>query len=260
MRIISWNVNGYRAAWRKGFENWLEQDSADIVGVQETKAWPEQLTEEQLHPLGYHSSFAKAERKGYSGVATFSRIEPDYVRLGLGDERFDSEGRVLISDYLGGKLTIANIYFPNGQRDQNRLDYKLDFYDKTLETFVELKEQGKNLIVFGDYNTAHKEIDLARPRENSGISGFLPVERSWIDKWIRAGFVDSFRQFNRNSDEYSWWSMQTRARDRNVGWRIDYHFVSEGMLGAVKNGWINQEIMGSDHCPIGIEIDETLLL
>jgi len=255
MRIVSWNVNGYRAAWKKGFDEWLDKDGADVVGVQETKAWPEQLTKAQLNPNGYSSAFAQAEKKGYSGVATFSKVEPNRVQVGFEDPKWDTEGRVVITEHADGKLVIANIYFPNGQRDQERLDYKMGFYDKTLEYFSELKNQGKNIIVFGDYNTAHKEIDLARPKENKNTSGFLQIERDWIDKWIAAGFVDSFRLFNQNPDEYSWWNVRTRARDRNVGWRIDYHFVSENMVDAVANAAIHQDIMGSDHCPLSVDID-----
>jgi len=248
-------VNGYRAAWKKGFEEWLEKDNTDVVCIQETKSWPEQLSEEQLSPMSYHSAFAQAEKKGYSGTGTFSKTEPDSVQIGFGDEKWDTEGRVLITEHADGKLLLANIYFPNGQRDQERLDYKMDFYDKTLKYFTELKDQGKNIIVCGDYNTAHKEIDLARPKANENTSGFLKIEREWIDKWIEAGFVDTFRMFNPNPDEYSWWSFRARARDNNVGWRIDYFFVSDNMRDAVVNGEIHQEIMGSDHCPLSVEID-----
>jgi exodeoxyribonuclease-3 len=259
MRIVSWNVNGYRAGWKKGFAEWLEKDGADVVGIQETKAWPEQLTKAQIHPNGYFSAFAQAEKKGYSGVATFSKEEADRVQIGFMDPKWDTEGRVVITEHAGGKLLIANIYFPNGQKNEERLQYKMDFYDKTLDYFVELKNQGKNIVVFGDYNTAHKEIDLARPKENQNTSGFLQIERDWINKWIAAGFVDTFRLFNQNPDEYSWWNMRTRARDRNVGWRIDYHFVSENMKDAVANAAIHQDIMGSDHCPLSIEVDVSKL-
>jgi len=258
MRIISWNVNGYRAAWKKGFTDWLSADGADVVGIQETKAWPEQLTAEQLEPLGYKSAFAQAERKGYSGVATFSRVEPDRVQIGFGDPQWDTEGRVVITEHLGGKLVLANIYFPNGQRDRARLQYKLDFYEKTREYFTELANAGRHVIVCGDYNTAHKEIDLARPKENEKTSGFLPEERAWLDRWTDSGFVDIFRTlYPERSEAYTWWDVITRARERNVGWRIDYHFISASLVPAVSAAEIHPEVLGSDHCPISIELDSS---
>lgn len=254
MRILSWNVNGYRAVWKKGFKEWLPELNTDVIGIQETKAWPEQLTEEQLNPLGWHSVFAQAEKKGYSGVATFSKEPPTSTQVGFGDPPFDTEGRVVITEHKD--VLLANIYFPNGKRDKTRLKYKMDFYEKTLNYFKALRDEGRKVIVCGDYNTAHKEIDLARPKENEKVSGFLPEERAWIDRWIEAGFVDIFRRFHPDeAEQYSWWDMFTRARDRNVGWRIDYHFVSDTLVDQVKDAWIMQDIMGSDHCPVGIELD-----
>ena len=254
MRFVSWNVNGYRAAWKKGWLEWLKSADVDVVGLQETKAWPEQLSEEQLAPLGYHSAFAQAEKKGYSGVATFSREQPESVQIGFGEPEFDSEGRVVITEHHG--ILFANIYFPNGKRDKTRLDYKMAFYDKTFAYFKALRDAGRKVIVCGDYNTAHKEIDIARPKENEKVSGFLPMEREWIDRWIAAGFVDSFRLFHPDEPErYTWWDMFTRARDRNVGWRIDYHFVSDTLVDAVTDAWIAADVMGSDHCPLGVEVD-----
>lgn len=260
MRIASWNVNGYRAVWKKTFRDWFSSAGADLVLVQETKAWPEQLTGEQVNPLGYHSAFAQAERKGYSGVATFTRTEPDNVQIGFGDrDRFDSEGRVLVSEHLGGRLLIANIYFPNGKQSEQRLQYKLDFYEHTLAHFERLKAQGRHIIVSGDYNTAHKEIDLARPKENENTSGFLPVERAWMDRWVAAGWVDTFRMFTSGGGHYSWWDLRTRARERDIGWRIDYHFVSGSLRPAVRSASITQHVIGSDHCPVWVEIDEAAL-
>ncbi len=260
MRIISWNVNGYRAVWKKGFRDWMAGETADVICLQETKAWPEQLTADQLHPRGWHSAFAQAERKGYSGVATFSRDIPEKVQIGYGDPQWDSEGRIAITEHAGGKLLLANIYFPNGKRDKARLDYKLAFYEKTQQVFTELAAKGKHVIVCGDVNTAHREIDLARPKENETTSGFLPVERAWIDRWIQAGFVDIFREKNPDlRDAYTWWDMITRARERNVGWRIDYHFISRSLVDAVVNAGIHPEVMGSDHCPISLEIDVSRL-
>lgn len=259
-RIVSWNVNGYRAGWKKGFTDWLKTDGADVVAIQETKAWPEQLTEEQLNPLGYSSAFAQAEKKGYSGVATFSKIEPDSVQVGFGDPAWDTEGRVAITEHLGGKLLFANIYFPNGKRDKARLKYKMDFYEKTQEYFTKLTSQGRHVIVCGDVNTAHREIDLSRPKENESTSGFLPEERAWIDRFLDAGFLDTFRIFYPEEPErYSWWDMITRARERNVGWRIDYHFASESLRDALVGAEIHDQVMGSDHCPVSVTLDPNRL-
>jgi exodeoxyribonuclease-3 len=257
MRLTSWNLNGYRAAWKKDFLDWLDADLPDILCLQETKAWEEQLTPEQRAPLGYHARFSKPERKGYSGVATLAYSEFDVVNEGYGIKVFDCEGRVIISRHPG--FLLANIYFPNGKSRPARLEYKLDFYEATLKHFKELRKQGEKLIVVGDYNTAHKPIDLARPKENVKISGFLPVERAWIDRWIEAGFVDIFRRFNTQPAQYTWWDMRTRARDRNIGWRIDYFFVSDNLANAVQNATISMDVMGSDHCPLSIELDEAKL-
>ncbi len=253
LRILSWNVNGYRAVWKKGdFQKLLDDEKPDVLCVQETKAWREQLTAEQVSPLDYHSAFTQPDRKGYSGVATFSKEPPDSIVTGYSDDRFDSEGRVLITHHKD--LILANIYFPNGKKNQERLDYKMDFYDATLEYFSKLQDTGEKLIVTGDYNTAHKPIDLEHPKANEKTSGFLPIERAWIDRWIAAGFVDIFRRFNDKPQQYTWWDMRTRARDRNIGWRIDYFFVSENLIPNVTDAWIMPDVMGSDHCPIGIDV------
>jgi len=221
--------------------------------IQETKAWEEQLTEEQCSPFEYKSVFSQPERKGYSGVATFSLTEPEKVIQGFAEEEFDREGRVIITDHT--EFLLANIYFPNGRMNKERLEFKMAFYEKTLNIFSKYLSDGHKIIVTGDYNTAHKPIDLARPKENAKISGFLPVEREWIDRWIDSGFIDIFRKFNEEPHQYSWWDMRTRARDRNIGWRLDYFFVSENLLDNVKDAWIEAEIYGSDHCPVGLELD-----
>lgn len=252
MRIISWNVNGYRAVWKKGFFDWLEKEKPDVLCLQETKAWREQLKREQLKPLDYESYFSQPERKGYSGVATFSRHPVECCSYGFGVEEFDREGRVLITKHNG--IILANIYFPNGKQNKDRLQYKMDFYHQTLDFFKDLKDKGKRIIVTGDYNTAHKRIDLEHPQQNEKTSGFLPIEREWIDQWIEAGFIDVFRRFNDKPQQYTWWDMRTRARDRNVGWRIDYFFVSDNLIDNVVDAWISPEVMGSDHCPLGIEL------
>ena len=252
MRLLSWNVNGIRAAQRKGFVDWVSKIGPDILCIQETKASPEQLSEELTAMPGYHVYFSSAERKGYSGVATYSNVKPQDVAHGLGIEKFDNEGRILRMDYAD--FTLFNIYFPNGKSSEERLDYKMEFYDAFLEHLGQLKRQGRNVVVCGDVNTAHKEIDLARPKPNEKISGFLPVERAWMDQWVSHGYVDTLRMFNQEPGQYSWWDARGGGRSKNVGWRIDYFFVSESMKDKVTGAFIMPDVMGSDHCPIGIDL------
>lgn len=252
MRLLSWNVNGIRAAQRKGFVDWVSQNGPDILCIQETKASPEQLSEELTAMPGYHVYFSSAERKGYSGVATYSNVKPQNVAHGLGIEKFDNEGRILRMDYAD--FTLFNIYFPNGKSSEERLDYKMEFYDAFLEHLGQLKRQGRNVVICGDVNTAHKEIDLARPKPNEKISGFLPVERAWMDQWVSHGYVDTLRMFNQEPGQYSWWDARGGGRSKNVGWRIDYFFVSESMKDKVTGAFIMPDVMGSDHCPIGIDL------
>jgi exodeoxyribonuclease III len=252
MKLVSWNVNGIRAIDKKGFFTWFQQEIPDILCIQEIKADPDQFPPHLRNTPKYHISINSAERKGYSGVATYSKTQPIEVNKGFGFEKFDTEGRIIISDY--SDFVLFNIYFPNGKKNQERLDYKLDFYDTFLAYADNLKAEGKNIVVCGDFNTAHKEIDLARPKENEHISGFLPVERAWMDTFISHGYVDTFRQFNKEPEQYTWWSMRTRARERNVGWRLDYFFVNKEFMPHVKNAYIYSDVMGSDHCPVGIEI------
>jgi len=252
MRIISWNVNGIRAAIRKDFFNWFHHDNADIVCLQEVKARKEQLDGQLDSISDRHIFWNAAEKPGYSGVAVFSKTEPLSVQTGFGIEEFDREGRILLLEFED--FYLYNIYFPNGQRDQERLDYKLAFYDAYLEKVNELKQSGKAVITCGDFNTAHKEIDLKNPKENSKTSGFLPIERVWIDKYIANGYVDTFRMFNQEAGQYSWWTYRFGARSRNVGWRIDYFFINKEHKKWVKDAFIQMEVMGSDHCPLGIEL------
>ena len=252
MKILSWNVNGIRAAQKKGLLDWLAKESPDILCVQETKAHPDQLDMMLLNPPGYHVYWNAAERKGYSGVATFTKQKPLQVKTGFGTPRFDTEGRVLYTEFQ--EFVLLNIYFPNGNQSEERLQYKLDFYDQTFQFVQSLKSAGKKVIVSGDYNTAHRPIDLARPEANQNVSGFLPVERAWIDRWIENGQVDIFREFNSAPDQYTWWDMKTAARERNVGWRIDYHFVTKDLVPAVQDANILADVMGSDHCPISIQL------
>ncbi len=252
MRLVSWNVNGLRAAHRKGFLDWFAAEQPDILCIQETKSTIEQLPDQVKSVPGYSAYFSSSERKGYSGVALYSKEEPKSVSYGLGIERFDSEGRTIVADY--GDFVLFDIYFPNGKRSEERLRYKMDFYDAFLERVNALKAEGRHVVVCGDVNTAHKEIDLSRPKENAKISGFLPEEREWIDKFLADGYVDTFRAFNQEPGNYSYWDQITRARDRNIGWRIDYFFIDQGFAGMLNDAFIHPEVMGSDHCPVGIEI------
>ncbi len=253
MRILSWNVNGIRSAYKKGFLDWFKGEHPDMLCIQETKAWPEQLPDELKNPAGYESFFASAERKGYSGVALYTNKEPESLEYGVGVDRLDKEGRIIIAYFPG--FSLYNVYFPNGKASKERLNFKLDFYDALLAHAVKEKAKARPVIICGDVNTAHKEIDLARPRENEKVSGFLPIERQWIDKLISEGFVDTFRLFNKKPGQYTWWDLKTKARERNVGWRIDYFFVSKDLVDRLKSAFILPGVMGSDHCPIGIEID-----
>ena len=252
LRLMSWNVNGIRAAYKKGLLDWFKTEKPDILCIQETKAHPEQLTEGLLSVKGYKSFFSSAERKGYSGVVTYTKPEPVDVKNGLGVKKFDSEGRFIITEYK--QFILFNIYFPNGKASKERLDYKMEFYETFLKHLKKLLKQGKKIVICGDVNTAHKEIDIARPKENEKISGFLPIEREWIDRFLDTGFIDTFRVFNQESNNYTWWDMITRARERNVGWRIDYFYISENLRKNLKSAFILPDVMGSDHCPIGIEL------
>ncbi len=252
MKLISWNVNGIRAIAKKGFHEWFKSVSPDILCLQETKAWAEQLDDSLLNIDGYTSYFSEAYKKGYSGVAVYTKREPLSVKKGIGIEEFDREGRFLILEYP--EFTLFNIYYPNGKRDKVRLKYKMDFYAAFRKYANYLKAKGKKLIICGDVNTAHKEIDLARPKANRKVSGFLPEECEWIDGFLADGYIDTLRMFNQNSEVYTWWDMITRARDRNVGWRIDYFYISEDLIENIKNAFTMPDVMGSDHCPVGIDI------
>lgn len=236
---------------KKGFWEWLEEARPEVLCLQETKAQPEQLSEQLRDPAGYEAYWHSAERKGYSGVATFSHV-PTAVQHGFGVPEFDVEGRVLISEHDG--FLLLNCYMPNGKQSQERLDYKLRFYAALLDCCDRQHAAGQQLVICGDVNTAHKEIDLAHPKENESISGFLPEERAWIDKYLEHGLVDAFRAFHPEPEQYTWWSYITRARSRNVGWRIDYFLVSEGLMPRVQDCTIMADVMGSDHCPIALDL------
>ena len=253
MRILSWNVNGIRAVVRKGHDQLINSKPADILCMQEVKATREQ-GEAALFPSAY-KNFSwndTRSRKGYSGVATLSTIQPIKTEEGFGIEEFDREGRILIQEYEN--FFLYNIYFPNGQRDNERLDYKLRFYDTFLTHAQNNRKSGKAILICGDLNTAHTEIDLKNPKANQNTSGFLPIERAWMDKFVAAGFVDTFRIFNKEGDNYSWWTYRLDARERNIGWRLDYFFVNQEHQEIIKDAFILTEVMGSDHCPVGIDI------
>ncbi|MBP2132259.1 exodeoxyribonuclease-3 [Methanomicrobium sp. W14] len=251
-RLVSWNVNGIRAAAKKGFSEFLLSDSPDVLCVQETKANEDQLTSSLRHPNGYFSYFSSAEKKGYSGVACFSKYEPLSIKKGFDIPEFDSEGRILILKFPD--FYLFNIYFPNGKASKERLNYKMRFYDECLKKASALHKEGHNVIICGDVNTAHTETDLARPSENSKVSGFLIEERQWIDRLLDAGFLDTFRIFTKEPGYYTWWDLKSKARDRNVGWRIDYFFANEELKDNIVESTIMSQVYGSDHCPIMLRL------
>jgi len=253
LKILCWNVNGIRAVAKKGFLKWLYKEKPDILCIQETKARPDQLPEELERPKGYYSywNFAKV-KAGYSGVALFTKEEPRSVKYGWGNPKFDNEGRIIIAEYP--KFTLLNIYFPNGKASKERLRYKMQFYDYFLKNANKMRRR-KKLVICGDFNTAHEEIDIARPKENEMFSGFLPMERKWMDKFESHGYIDTYRHFHPNKVEYSYWSARTNARARNVGWRIDYFYVTKNLIKSVKKAFILTKVMGSDHAPVGIILE-----
>lgn len=255
VQITTWNVNGLRATLGKGALDWARHSTPDILCLQEIKTFPEQLTEVQCEVFqGYRqAAWHPAVRPGYSGVATFSRVLPDEVQVGLGEPRYDEEGRVLISRYPG--FTLLNLYVPNGKRQHDRLPYKLEFYADLLETCNRMTEAGERLVLCGDINTAHREIDLRNPKQNENTSGFLPQERAWIDRFIDHGFLDAYREKYPDREQYTWWTYRFQARRRNIGWRLDYFLVSESLMDVVEDVVIHEEILGSDHCPVSLYLN-----
>lgn len=256
IKIVSWNVNGLRAVFGKDFLTSVKILDADILLLQETKLQEAQRTEEMISLPPYTSFFAYASlKKGYSGVAAYSKRVPDKVRTELGRPEFDGEGRVLQLDFK--EFTLFNVYFPNGQMSDDRLKYKLAFYDWLLSEADLLRKAGKGIIMTGDFNTAHNEIDLTHPGPNSKYSGFLRIERDVLDRMVADGYVDSFRHFYPDTVKYSWWSYRANARKNNVGWRIDYFFVTRDLIdkGMIKDAFIDNEIHGSDHCPVGLILE-----
>jgi exodeoxyribonuclease-3 len=253
IRLYSWNVNGIRASEKKGFLDWLAQCQGDIVAVQETKAHPEQLSAALLNPGGYRADWSWAEKKGYSGVVTYSKAPPVAVKTGFDVERFDKDGRILISDFE--RFVLFNIYFPNGGRGPEWVKHKLDFYTRFLEVVADYTRRGRSVVMTGDVNTAYAEIDLARPKENAKHSGFMPEERVALGEFFAAGLIDTFRMLHPDEVKYTWWDMVTRARERNVGWRLDYFFVTPDLKDRIVAADIHPEVMGSDHCPISLTLD-----
>ena len=254
LTLLSWNVNGIRAAHRKGFLKWFHQAAPDILCIQESRAEEHQLPKTLAQPEGYHGYWNACRRKkGYSGTALFTREAPLDVQFGLGVEEFDQEGRTIIAQYP--TFTLLNSYFPNGGRDHGRVPFKMAFYDAFLEKCEALRAEGQNVIFCGDVNTSHQPIDLARPKANESTTGFLPEERAWIDRVVQAGYVDTFRHFYPDLEgQYTWWSVPTGARARNIGWRLDYFFVAREMLDRVEDAFILPDVTGSDHCPVGIRL------
>lgn len=252
MEIISWNVNGLRAVERKNALKDIWDLNPDIFCVQETKVDKDEISFDLKYISGYKFFFTSGEKKGYSGVGMYAKQEPSEVIFSFEDERFDHEGRIIQAKFKN--FLLFNIYFPNGKASEERLKYKMDFYYSFLEKLQELSKKGEKIIICGDVNTAHKEIDLARPKQNENKSGFLPEERKWIDNLLANGFLDAFREFNKKADQYTYWDLKSRARERNVGWRIDYFFVSKNLKDNLKDCYILPEIEGSDHAPVALEL------
>lgn len=251
-KILTYNVNGIRAAMTKGFTQWLQNENPDIVCLQETKAMKEQVESQVFEYLGYKQYWFSAEKKGYSGVAIFSKEEPLHVEFGCGNELYDCEGRVLRADYNG--YSVISVYHPSGSSGEERQDFKMQWLDFFFDYIADLKKKIPNLIICGDYNICHQPIDIHDPVSNKDSSGFLPEERAWMSKFIGSGFIDSFRKFNPNPHEYTWWSYRAGARERNKGWRIDYIMVADPLNDRLTNSKILQQVKHSDHCPMFIEI------
>jgi exodeoxyribonuclease-3 len=247
-KLFSWNVNGIRACQKAGFLTWLDESQADVVCLQETKAFPEQLDELLKNPAGYKTFWNPAQKPGYSGTAIYTKIEPKEVHYGMGVPRFDLEGRVLTAEF--SDWVLINAYFPNSQRDHARLPYKVEFCQAIHRYCNTFRAQGKAVVLCGDLNIAHKEIDLKNPKTNVDNAGFLPQERAWLDYFVADGYVDTFRKFNTNPDQYSWWSYRPGVREKNIGWRLDYHLTGVESADRLIGAEIHPQTRGSDHCPV----------
>ncbi|MDR0970787.1 MAG: exodeoxyribonuclease III [Bacteroidales bacterium] len=254
MKIISYNVNGIRAAVKKGFISWLQQESPDVICIQETKAQEDQMPTEELNAIGYNCYYFSAKKKGYSGVAIFSKQKPDNVVYGMGIEKYDNEGRMIRADF--GDKSIISVYHPSGTSGEERQAFKMQWLEDFQKFIEELSKTRSKLIICGDYNICHQEIDIFDPKGNKNNSGFLPEERQWIDSFIKSGYIDSFRYiYPQKKDMYSWWSYRFNARKNNRGWRIDYSMVTDNMKENIKDASILMDVFHSDHCPISLTIN-----
>ena len=250
--ILTYNINGIRAALKKGLDDWLSVSNADIVCFQEIKAKPDQFDVTTFNNLGYDCFINSAEKPGYSGVAIISKIKPKHVEYGCGNEKIDFEGRVIRADY--DNFSVMSVYFPSGSSGELRQVFKMEFLDLFDKYILDLKKTIPNLIISGDYNICHTAIDIHNPQRNKNTSGFLPEEREWVSKFIFSGFIDSFRHFNKEPHNYSWWSYRANARAKNLGWRIDYNMISESLLPKLKRSAILSKAVHSDHCPVLVEL------
>ncbi|MDR2037092.1 MAG: exodeoxyribonuclease III [Bacteroidales bacterium] len=251
--IYSYNVNGLRAAMNKGFDEWLQDKQPDILCLQETKIQMEQVDTSVFDRLGYRHYWFCAEKKGYSGVSILTKDKPDRIVYGMGVDKYDAEGRMIRADF--GDVSVISVYFPSGTSGEARQAFKMVFLSDFLEYIENLRKERPNLVISGDYNIAHTEKDINYPEKHHKMSGFLPEERAWMDQFLAHGYVDTFRMFHSEPNQYSWWSYRSRAREKDLGWRIDYNTVTESMRGRVKDASIMQSAVHSDHCPVIVSVD-----